>query len=180
MPRPSRRDEVLEAALQLLVQWGYEGTAISMVADEVGVSKATITYHFKSKEDLLVALTEPLLDELDEVVPPIHRPPSWPEGVRRLVDAYLDILLANRDLAVWLDGDRAVLMNTAIGDRLRRNHERMRTALVGRELEPRARVAASIALGALWRPVRKVDVEDVNQYRDLVIEAALAPLRAVR
>lgn len=180
MPRPSRRDEVLDAALGLLVQWGYEGMAISMVADRVGVSKATITYHFKSKEDLMVALAEPLLDELDEVVPPRAQPPSWPDGVQELVDAYLDILLANRDVAVWLEGDRAVLMNTAIGERLRLNHERMRSALVGREPEPRARVAASIALGALWRPVRKVDIEDVTQYRDLLVEAAMAPLRAVR
>jgi AcrR family transcriptional regulator len=171
---------VLAAALVLMVQWGYEGTAISMVADEVGVSKATITYHFNSKEDILVALAEPLLDELDKVVPPRDQPPSWPEGVQELVDAYLDILLANRDLAVWLEGDRAVLVNTAIGDRLRHNHERMRAALVGREPEPRARVAAIIALGALWRPVRKLDIEDVNQFRDLLVEAALAPLRAVR
>jgi AcrR family transcriptional regulator len=171
---------VLDAALTLFVQWGYEGTAISMLADEVGVTKAAITYHFPSKDDLLVALAEPLLDALDDVVPPCDEPPGWPEGVQALVDAYLDILLANRDLAVWLEGDRAVLVNTAIGERLVDNHRRMRAALIGQEPEARAQVAASIAMGALWRPVRKVDIDDVEEYRDLLVEAAMAPLRKVR
>lgn len=180
MARPSRRPELLEAALRLFLQWGFEGTHVSMVADEVGVTKAAVTYHFPTKDHLLVALAEPLLDALDGVVPSRDDPPDWPEGVQALVEAYLAILLANRDLAVWLEGDNAVLVNTEVGQRLLDNHERMRAALIGHDPDPRSRLAASIALGTMWRPVRKIDPEHVDRFRDLVIESALAPLRTVR
>ncbi len=179
MPRPSRRDDVLAAALPLFVQWGYEGTAISTIAQEVGITKAAVTYHFPSKEDLLGALAAPLLDALDAVVPPPGAAPAWPDGVHDLVDTYLEILLAHRELTVWLEGDRAVLVNSAVGARLRDNHDRMRAALVVGRTDPRAQIAASIALGALWRPVRKIDPADVDQHRDLLVESAMAPLRVL-
>nr|WP_274388278.1 TetR/AcrR family transcriptional regulator [Salsipaludibacter albus] len=178
--RPSRRDELLAAALSLLVEWGYEGMAISMLAEEVGVTKAAVTYHFPSKEDLLAALADPLLNALDEVVPAAGEVPDWPDGVRALVERYLDILLANQDLAVWLEGDRAVLVHAAVGERLRANHDRMRAALVGGSTETRGQIAASIALGALWRPVRKIGAEDVERHRDLLVASAMAPLDAWR
>ncbi len=180
MARPSRRDEVLEAALGLFVARGFEGATIASIAAEVGVTKAAVSYHFPCKEDLLDALATPLLDALDAAVPSMGtEPPAWPGGVRDLVTTYVDILLTDGDLAVWLDGDRA-LLETPVGARLRRNHQRTRRALVGRTPDTRSRIAASIALGALWRPVRNLDHAAVSRHRDLLIESALAPLRVLR
>lgn len=180
MARQSRRQEIVDAALTHFVQHGYEGTSVGAIADEVGVTKAAVSYHFPSKDDLLAAVAGPLLEELDQLLPADLPSPAWPHGVRQLLDDYLDVLLGHHDLAVWLGGDRAVMVNHGAGRRLRQNHRRMRDALVGGALTTRSQVAASIALGALWRPVRNVLVEDVVQHRDLIIESALAPLRLVR
>lgn len=180
MARSSRKQALLDAALEHFVQHGYEGTSVGTLADEVGVSKAAVSYHFPAKDDLATELAEPLLDALDAVVPEENAILSWPEGVQHLIERYLDVLLAHADVATWLEGDRSVRINSPIGRRLTHINHRMRRALVGRPLDPRARVAAAVALGALWRPVRNVPLEDVSRNRDLMIESALAPLRVVR
>ncbi|WP_341252406.1 helix-turn-helix domain-containing protein [Euzebya pacifica] len=180
MARNSRKQALLDAALEQFAQHGYEGTSVGTLADEVGVSKAAVSYHFPAKDDLAAELAEPLLDALDAVVPGENANPSWPEGVQHLIERYLDVLLAYPDVATWLEGDRAVRLNAPIGRRLTHINHRMRRAMIGRPLDPRARVAAAVALGALWRPVRNVPLEDVSRNRDLMIESALAPLRVVR
>jgi AcrR family transcriptional regulator len=55
------RARILEAAQELFVERGYAGTSIADIAGKLGTSKATLYYHFNSKELILGALiTEPL------------------------------------------------------------------------------------------------------------------------
>jgi AcrR family transcriptional regulator len=50
--------KIMEASTKLMVQKGYHGTSIQMIADNVGITKSTIFHHFKSKEGILVAILE--------------------------------------------------------------------------------------------------------------------------
>ena len=50
------RDRILDIALDLFSTQGYEGTSIREIAQKLGFSKASIYYHFASKEEILVAL----------------------------------------------------------------------------------------------------------------------------
>ncbi|MFD0590089.1 TetR/AcrR family transcriptional regulator [Paenibacillus sp. GCM10027627] len=43
-----------KAALHLFSQYGYEGTSLSQIADEVGLKKQSIYAHFKGKDDLFL------------------------------------------------------------------------------------------------------------------------------
>lgn len=57
-PKPSkgglaRRTQLVECAIDALVEAGYAGTSIAEVARRAGVSKGVVTYHFPGKEDLL-------------------------------------------------------------------------------------------------------------------------------
>lgn len=47
---------ILEAAGGLFSHGGYEGVSISEIANQAGVSKANIFHHFKSKEELYLAV----------------------------------------------------------------------------------------------------------------------------
>ncbi|MGV0804712.1 TetR/AcrR family transcriptional regulator [Mycolicibacterium setense] len=51
--RPSRRDELLRAAVELFATGGTRGTTLDAIAKQIGVSKAAIIHHFSTKEDLL-------------------------------------------------------------------------------------------------------------------------------
>lgn len=54
---PDQREErILDAAAVLIVRYGFDKTTVSDIAEEAGISKGAIYLHFKSKEDLFVAL----------------------------------------------------------------------------------------------------------------------------
>jgi AcrR family transcriptional regulator len=56
------RDEILKAAMQLFAHRGFHETSMSEVAREARVSKALIFWHFKTKEELFVAVLNRLLE----------------------------------------------------------------------------------------------------------------------
>ena len=47
---------IIKAANKLFYQQGFHKTAFSDIVKEVGLSKGNITYHFKSKDDILQAV----------------------------------------------------------------------------------------------------------------------------
>lgn len=55
---PSNRKHVVEVAAQLFLRGGYAHTSMDDVMRESRVSKSNIYYHFKSKEELLLAVVE--------------------------------------------------------------------------------------------------------------------------
>jgi AcrR family transcriptional regulator len=50
MPRPSRRDEILEAALAVFAEHGYDAARVRHIAARAGVSDAALYRHYPSKE----------------------------------------------------------------------------------------------------------------------------------
>jgi AcrR family transcriptional regulator len=56
------RDEILKAAIQLFATRGFHETSMSEVAREAKVSKALIFWHFKTKEELFLAVLNKLLE----------------------------------------------------------------------------------------------------------------------
>lgn len=67
-----RRQELIDAALTLFCDKGYDKTSVNEILNKVGVAKGTFYHYFKSKEDLLDQLVERLSDrfmtEIDKVV----------------------------------------------------------------------------------------------------------------
>jgi AcrR family transcriptional regulator len=56
------RDEIMRAAMHLFANRGFHETSMSEVAREARVSKALIFWHFKTKEELFVAVLNRLLE----------------------------------------------------------------------------------------------------------------------
>ena len=52
----STRERILDVALELFGAQGYDGTSLRQIAEQLGVTKAALYYHFESKEDILRAL----------------------------------------------------------------------------------------------------------------------------
>jgi AcrR family transcriptional regulator len=56
------RDDILKAAMQLFAGRGFHETSMAEVAREAKVSKALIFWHFKTKEELFLAVLSRLLE----------------------------------------------------------------------------------------------------------------------
>jgi len=54
--REQRADRILDAAAELMLRWGYNKTTIDDIARAAGVAKGTIYLHWKTREDLFLAL----------------------------------------------------------------------------------------------------------------------------
>ena len=54
--RQERADRILDAAAELILRWGYRKTTIDDIAKQAGVAKGTIYLHWKTREDLFLAL----------------------------------------------------------------------------------------------------------------------------
>ena len=59
-----RRKEILDAAIELFEEKGYDDTAVSDIVKKVGVAQGTFYYHFRSKEDVLDAFLDEVVEEI--------------------------------------------------------------------------------------------------------------------
>ena len=171
----NRRDVLLAAALDGFTQRGYAATSVAELAATTGMSKAAVSYHFRTKNDLLHALADPLLDSLDALVERHPRTPHWPDGVRALLGDYLTTLTEHSQIAAWVDTDKAVLNHPQIGARLHRNTDTICQAITASTPDGTAAgVRAMAALGSLWRPVRTLSPAQLATHRDALIHTAMA------
>lgn len=54
----NRAEEILDSAYQLIVEKGYHGFSYADIADEIGIRKASIHYHFPTKDALVLAVVQ--------------------------------------------------------------------------------------------------------------------------
>ena len=54
----SKKDDILEAALRLFAEKGFKDTSMSELSQATGAAEGTIFYHFKTKEDIFLAILE--------------------------------------------------------------------------------------------------------------------------
>jgi AcrR family transcriptional regulator len=65
--RPTRQ-RLIDAAMRLFLEKGYEATGIAAILQEAGVHSGSLYYFFKSKEDLLIGVLEHYLELLRPVI----------------------------------------------------------------------------------------------------------------
>ncbi len=59
-------DDIKRSALKCFSKFGYEGTSLSMITEELGMKKQSIYAHYKSKEDIFISVLNTVLQEEKE------------------------------------------------------------------------------------------------------------------
>jgi AcrR family transcriptional regulator len=72
------REEILRAAAELFMEFGYAATSIDAVADRLGATKGRIYHHYRSKADLFFDVQVAAMTRLNVEVEPIARAPGNP------------------------------------------------------------------------------------------------------
>jgi AcrR family transcriptional regulator len=161
---------------------GFIGTSIADLAGVLGVSKAAIYYHYRSKDALLHRLIDPLLDAIDACIQDHTTPATAAWTPRQLLDAYLAVLLAHREVVPLIATDVAVLNHPRIGPRLRAQNQQLQSLLTAPNTDVAARLRAEAALGAIWRPLIAQPPLDLTSpaHQHTLIDAAGATLQPSR
>lgn len=73
-----RKKELLDTAERLFMERGYQQTKIDHIRDAVGIAKGTFYHYFKSKEEILDAIIERILEDDLEKAEKIARKKSLP------------------------------------------------------------------------------------------------------
>lgn len=85
------RPQILDAAKRLFIEKGYYGLAMRQIAEALGVSKAALYYHFKDKEELLLAILDSYLDDIERGLVQIE---AQHVGARARISALVEMILA--------------------------------------------------------------------------------------
>jgi AcrR family transcriptional regulator len=158
---------------------GFVGTSIADLAGALGVSKAAIYYHYRSKDTLLHHLVDPLLDAIDACIHDHNQPRGT---AQQLLSAYLAVLLTHREVVPLIATDVAVLNHPSIGPRLRTQNQQLRALLTIPDTSVAARLRAEAALGGIWRPLIAEPPLDLTDpaHQHILIDAAVATLQPSR
>jgi AcrR family transcriptional regulator len=111
---PCTSQRLLDVALELFSRHGFAGTSVQAIADRVGMTKAAIYYHFRSKDDLLAALVAPAFAELEQLLEAAAAGSGPAARREQAVQGYIEYLLRHRKLAGFLSQDVAVLSRPVV------------------------------------------------------------------
>ena len=104
--RPSRREQILQAAAQLFAERGSRAVGVDDVGAAVGVTGPAIYRHFASKDamlaEMLLRISERLLDGGNDCVSRTDEPTTQ---LRALIAFHVDFALANPALITVQDRD---------------------------------------------------------------------------
>jgi AcrR family transcriptional regulator len=68
----ARKEEILDVATRLFAERGYEGTSMNDVAERVGMRKASLFYHFATKDALYEAVLDRLVARLQDALEAVY------------------------------------------------------------------------------------------------------------
>jgi AcrR family transcriptional regulator len=101
------RQRLIEVAIDLFTRYSFAGTSLQMIADELGFTKAAIYHHFRTREQLLDAVVEPILQRLREIIGAAEKLRGVHARADHMLNGFAELAVDNRVVAV-LSADPAV------------------------------------------------------------------------
>lgn len=101
---PSKKDQIVEAAVRAFAQYGYSDTTMDTIAEVAEVAKGTLYYHFATKEELFLYVIEKgvkmLIDSVDSVMQRADL--SLDQRMLCVLDEHLRFFSEHRELCLLL------------------------------------------------------------------------------
>lgn len=180
--QPSTRERILEIALELFSEQGYDKTSLRDIAERLGTTKAALYYHFARKEDILMelhlelhALSHDGLAELASLDTWQAKADAWP----RLLDEFITKVADHRELILLHIRNPHALRELDNSDRHQAENELTQQAVRDLVSSPEApldqRVRMACSIGAVLTAL--FDFGDF--LGDVTPDALTAQVRAV-
>lgn len=160
--RTAAQTRVLDAALKLIAEHGVSGTSLQMIADAMGVTKAAVYRQFKTKEEIVIAITERELSRLEDALEAAESAGHRLRSREILLDRMIDQAVEQRGIVSVLQFDPVIIRLQAEHKPFQRFIERLYAALLGTEAGPEARLHAAMLSSAISVAVMHPLVADLD------------------
>ena len=119
--RPSNRERIIAGALEIIAREGIDALAFEVLAEEVGLTRGGIVYHFRTRDDLMAGIASDLLMRWkNEALAALGRPVEEATRTERMIaltTSVLDGALLPGEFAFLISGrPEAVGLNRAWDD----------------------------------------------------------------
>jgi AcrR family transcriptional regulator len=140
---------IIEAALALFAEHGIGGTSLQMIADAIGVTKAAVYHQYPTKDGIVRAVAEVVLEGLEAALASAEAERSRARAREVLLARMVDLAVERRRMAGVLQRDPVMLRFLEEHEPFRKVMERVNRVLMGGAAIPRARVRAAIVSSAI-------------------------------
>jgi AcrR family transcriptional regulator len=160
--RTAAQTRVLDAALKLISDHGVSGTSLQMIADEMGVTKAAVYRQFRTKEEIVIAITEREMGRLEDALEAAEAAGHPLRAREVLLDRMIEQAVERRgDVSVPLF-DPVIIRLQAEYEPFQHFIERLYAALLGTEAGVEARLHAAMLSSAISVAVMHPLLADVD------------------
>jgi AcrR family transcriptional regulator len=180
--RGDTRTRIQQIALELFAEQGYERTSLREIAERLGVTKAALYYHFKSKEDIVHSFTEDYFAQLDALIGWAEQQPPSATRAHQILERYIGIVLDGSEVFLFLERNQTLLRAPDGGKHHRFEHFRPRLnalveATAGPNASPRSRIRAaaaifSVSASYMFFVKDSQPMADRDELRKIVVELA--------
>ena len=164
------RERIDDVALELFTRRGFAGTTLQDIADELGLTKAAIYHHHRSRDALVRSLVQPAVDAVEEF---FARAGSEDLPPRELLEQFFDLNHAHRRVFAALTADPTGLVSADAHGLVGRLAVLAQRRLVGPDPSPDQRIRAVIAVNGLSRCATLLTDIDHDELRSRTVAAAL-------
>jgi len=113
--RDERREEIIQATLDLAAEKGARNASTQAIADRVGIAQATVFRHFRTRDEIFAAALEWVGRMLFRAIAgPLSGDGSAVQRLRDLIDRQLDFISGRKGVPRLLLSDRLHLENPAL------------------------------------------------------------------
>ncbi|MFF0657124.1 TetR/AcrR family transcriptional regulator [Micromonospora tulbaghiae] len=164
------RERIQAVALELFTEQGYEKTSLREIAERLGVTKAALYYHFKSKDEIVTSLVDDRLRRMDELIAWAADQPPTLATRRALIGRYADSMFAGDlpQVMRFFEQNQTVLKSLVAGQQMRDRMMRLAHELCRGDDSPAAQLRAALTLFAVhssWFAVRAPGITDDERKR---------------
>ena len=89
MDKPTTKDRILNSALTLFSEKGFDGVGVDLIAENAGIKGPSMYKHFKGKDDILNALIEKVENYYQENFGSAGKPGKIPRSMDELIETSL-------------------------------------------------------------------------------------------
>ncbi|NES15866.1 MULTISPECIES: TetR/AcrR family transcriptional regulator [unclassified Micromonospora] len=170
------RQRIQAVALELFTEQGYEKTSLREIAERLGVTKAALYYHFKSKDEIVNSFVEDRLRRMDELIEWAGTQPATLATRRELISRYADTMFSGDLPSVmrFFEQNQTVLKSLSAGMQMRDRMMKLANELCRGDESPEAQLRGTLCLFAVhtsWFAIRAPGIT-ANERRKIALDVA--------